>query len=93
MQDDQFEWDDDKARANLARHKLSFEAARAVFEDVAAIDELDDRENYGEERFNRTGLTNGVLVTVCYTEREDRYRIISARRATKREHEAYFGRR
>ena len=88
MRDDRFEWDDEKARTNLADHKVSFESARLVFEDVGAVDELDDREDYGELRSNRTGLAQGRLITVTYTEREDRYRIISARKATKREQTA-----
>ena len=93
MQEDRFEWDDEKARANLAKHKVSFEVARAVFDDLNAIDELDDRDHDGEERSNRTGMVNGILLTVIHTERDDRYRIISARRATRREQEDYFGRR
>lgn len=91
MQDDRFEWDDEKARANLTKHKVSFEAARAVFDDPNAIDELDDGDDYGEERSNRTGMVNGILLTATYTERDDRFRIISARRATRREQENYFG--
>ena len=55
MQDDRFEWDDDKARINLVKHKISFEIARLVFADENAIDEVDDREDYGEERSNRSG--------------------------------------
>lgn len=92
MQDDRFEWDDEKARINLADHKISFEIAQLVFEDRQAVDDLDDREDYGEERANRYGLVHGKLITVCYTYRLDRIRIISARRATQREHKAYFER-
>lgn len=92
MQNDRFEWDDEKARVNLAKHQLSFETVCAVFDDPNALDDPDDREDYEEERSNRTGMVNGLLVTVTYTEREDRYRIISARRATRREQENYFER-
>lgn len=92
MQDDRFEWDDDKARANFAKHKVSFEVARAVLEDALAIDEFDLSENYYEERTNRTGMVAGRLITVTYTVRGERFRIISARRATKGEQNAYFDR-
>ena len=43
MQDDRFEWNDIKARANLEKHEVSFEVARLVFDDPAGIDEIDDR--------------------------------------------------
>jgi uncharacterized DUF497 family protein len=51
MEDEWFEWSDTKARANLKKHGVSFEAARLVFDDPASIDEIDDREDYGEDRF------------------------------------------
>jgi hypothetical protein len=90
MQDDRFEWSDTKARANLPKHHVSFEMARLVFDDPAAFDQIDDREDYGEARFIVTGMVNGQLLTVAYTERETRIRIISARKATRREQEDYF---
>jgi uncharacterized DUF497 family protein len=55
MQDDRFEWDDAKARANLEKHDVSFEVARRVFDDPASIDKIDDRGAYGEDRFIVTG--------------------------------------
>lgn len=71
MQNDRFEWDDEKARINLVKHRVSFETACGVFDDPNALDDLDDCEDYEEERSNRTGLVNGLVVTVTYTERED----------------------
>ena len=53
--------------------------------------EIDDREDYGEDRFIITGRANGRLLTVTYTERDGRIRIISARKATRREQDDYFG--
>ena len=50
MNDDAFQWDDAKAAANDAKHGVTFEAARDVFEDPFAIEQLDDQHNYGEER-------------------------------------------
>jgi uncharacterized protein len=46
-----FEWDDAKAQANLKTHGVSFDVAKTVFQDPFAIERLDDREDYGEERF------------------------------------------
>lgn len=87
----EFEWDDAKAAANLRLHGVSFEFARAVFKDPFAIEFLDDREDYGEERFLLIGMAQrAALLFVAYTEREGRIRIISARRATRREQEEYF---
>ena len=64
MRDDRFEWSDAKARANLAEHKVSFEVARLVFDDPRSLEEIDDRFDYGEDRFNITGMAGGRLLTV-----------------------------
>jgi hypothetical protein len=56
MDDDAFEWDDAKAAENYARHSVSFETAKRVFDDAFAIERLDDREDYGEERFSILGI-------------------------------------
>jgi len=65
--------------------------AKTVFKDPFAIEFLDDREDYGEERFVIIGMAEGqVLLFVAYTERVERIRIISARRATQREQDDYF---
>ena len=89
MQDDEFEWDDAKAKANLRKHKISFRAASRVFEDAFALIEQDLDEGQGEDRFLATGLVEGLLITVAYTERGDRIRIISARKANNDEQRAY----
>ena len=86
-----FEWGDAKAKANWNTHGVSFELARTVFRDPFAIERLDDRESYSEERFIIIGMGEGHLILfVAYTERQDRIRIISARRATQREQDDYF---
>jgi uncharacterized DUF497 family protein len=90
VRDDRFEWNDAKAHANLEKHEVSFEAARLVFDDPASVDNIDDRENYSEDRFTITGMVNARLLTVTYTERDGRIRIISARKATRREQDDYF---
>ena len=87
----EFEWHDAKAEANLDAHGVSFELARTVFKGPFAIERLDDREDYGEERFVIVGMAEGhVLLFVAYTERQERIRIISARRATQHEQDDYF---
>ena len=89
MQSDEFEWDDVKAEANLRKHKISFREARRVFDDPFAVIDQEVSEDYGEDRFLATGLVEGLLVSVAYTERDDRIRIISARKASSDEQRAY----
>ena len=70
---------------------MSFDLAKTVFNDPFAIERLDDREDYGEERFVLIGMAEGhVVLYVAYTEREERIRIISARGATQHERDDYF---
>lgn len=90
MRDANFEWDDKKSASNLLKHWISFEAARLVFDDINAFDKEDPDPD--EERFTRVGLVNGRLVAVTYTERGERIRIISARKAAPNEEAEYFGR-
>jgi uncharacterized DUF497 family protein len=52
-----FGWNPAKAEASWRKHKISFQQARAAFSDPHGLDELDDREDYGEERFNLTGIS------------------------------------
>ena len=90
MEDGEFEWDDAKAAENLAKHHISFEAARFVFDDALAVDWLDESEDYGEERYNIVGMVVGRLLFVAYTLRGDtKTRIISTRKATPHERRRY----
>jgi uncharacterized DUF497 family protein len=87
----EFEWHDAKAEANLQAHGVSFDLATTVFKDAFAVERLDDREDYGEERFVVIGVAEGhIVLFVAYTVRDDRIRIISARRATQHEQDDYF---
>ena len=87
----EFEWHDVKAEANFDVHGVSFELAKAVFKDSFSIERIDDREDYGEDRFLLIGMTAGQdLLFVAYTKRQGRIRIISARRATRREQDDYY---
>jgi uncharacterized DUF497 family protein len=85
----EFEWNDDKARANARKHGVTFERAKLAFGDPFAIAVLDDRDDYVEERFVLLGMAGGRHLFVAYTERGDRIRIISARRATRHEQDIY----
>ena len=90
VHDELFQWSDAKARANLKKHSVTFEAARLVFDDAASVDE--DRRPRGLRRgsFHHHRAWPGGRSTVTYTEREGRIRIISARKATRREQDDYF---
>jgi uncharacterized DUF497 family protein len=89
MSVDDYEWDEAKASLNLRNHGLSFEVACEVFDDFFAYEWADDREDYGEERFNITGMVHGRLITVTFTMRETKIRLISARKAEPRERRRY----
>ena len=84
-----FEWDDDKAEANYAKHGIPFELAVRVFDDPFCFEIEDDRFDYGEERIITLGLIDGRVYVVIYTPRDDRCRIISARKANVRESRRY----
>ena len=86
----EFEWDPAKAASNLRKHRIDFADAVTVFDDELAITIPDPDSE--EERFVTTGADAVCrLLVVVYTWREDRIRIISARRATRRERRAYEG--
>jgi len=90
MNEGGFEWDDAKAASNLAKHGVSFAYARSAFDDPAGIEVVDDRRDYGEERFNLIAKSpDHIVLFVTYTERETGIRIISARRASKQEVKTY----
>jgi uncharacterized DUF497 family protein len=66
----EFEWNAAKAEANLQAHGVSFELAKTVFKDPFAIERIDDRQDYGEERFILIGMADGhVLLFIAHTER------------------------
>ena len=84
-----FQWNDTKAARNYADHGVRFEAARDVFKDPFAIDWLDEREPYGEERYVILGMVETRLLYVAYTMRGDTIRLISARGAEPHERRQY----
>lgn len=89
MENDDFEWDDRKAAANLARHDVSFETARLAFDDAHAVEIEDRRGSYGEERYVLLGIAKDRLLAVTHTFRGERIRIISARPAEPFERRLY----
>lgn len=86
----EFEWDDCKAAVNIRKHGISFAQAALAFRDLFAVEWVDSRQDHGEERVILLGASDGRILTVVYTERSERIRIISARRATKHEEDLYY---
>ena len=83
------DWDQRKRQANLKKHGFDFVDADEIFDGVTFTYE-DDRISYGEHRFVTLGLLRGTVVSIVHTEQDDHIRVISMRKATKREHEIYF---
>lgn len=84
-----FDWDDQKAAANVAKHGIGFEYAARVFLDVDRVDFDVSRSTDGEERRKTVGMIEHRLFTAVYTERLTTIRIISARRCNGKEHRQY----
>jgi len=84
-----FTWSETKRAANLKAHGLDFVDAPRVFEGVTFTFE-DDRFSYGEQRFVTLGLLAGVPVSIAHTETDNEIRIISFRKASKRETNIYL---
>ena len=90
----QFEWDAAIAAANLRKHQVSFEEAKSVFYDEFAMQYLDTEHAAEEDRFLLMGMSSSArLLMVCHCERAggNAIRIISARKATRRERMHYKG--
>ena len=85
----EFTWSELKRVANLKAHGFDFVDAARVFEGTTYTFE-DDRFSYGEQRFVTLGLLAGVPVSIVHTETDHEIRVISFRKATKREAKIYF---
>jgi uncharacterized DUF497 family protein len=85
-----FEWDPEKAAQNLIDHKVSFEQAAVACLDPFAVEWIDEREDYGEERYGLLGLYRRELLYIAYTERGENIRIIMVRRAERHEKDRYY---
>jgi uncharacterized DUF497 family protein len=77
----EFDWDFRKSKANLRKHGVPFRFATAIFLDENRLERLDTSEDYGEDRWITVGLVEEFELTVVYTVRGERIRIISARKA------------
>ena len=89
-----FEWDEAKAAANIKKHHVTFEEARSIFFDEFGIQFYDDEHSSDENRFLMLGMSSEAkILIVCHCERAHGaiIRIISARKATKRESAFYRG--
>jgi uncharacterized DUF497 family protein len=85
-----FEWDSRKARSNLAKHGVGFQEASTIFGDPLSLTVPDPEHSLSEERYITVGRAfSGKLFVVVHTERGDNIRIISARRASRRERKFY----
>jgi uncharacterized DUF497 family protein len=85
-----FEWDRDKAEANLKKHGVSFSEASTVFGDRLSVSRADEAHSIGEERFWTIGLSDrGRLIVVAHTDLDDLIGIINARPATAQERKQY----
>lgn len=88
----EFEWSTAKARANLKKHGVSFEEAQSVFYDEYARQFFDEDHSDDEARFVMLGMSiQSRVLVVCHCERSDgnTIRIISARKATRKERKFY----
>jgi uncharacterized DUF497 family protein len=86
----EFEWDPKKSEVNLKKHGISFYDAATVFADPLAITFADPEHSLGEHRFLTFGHSSmNYLLVVSHTDRNNKTRIISARRATKNERAIY----
>lgn len=87
-----FVWDQGKASINKEKHGVSFDEARTVFDDCGALLISDPDHSEDEERFVLLGLSSRprtLVVCHCYRQSDEQIRIISARKATKREVATY----
>ena len=86
----EFEWNPDKAALNLEKHGISFPEAATVFNDPLSVAFPDPDHSIGESRYIIIGVSRfGQLLVVAHTDRGEKLRIISARKATRQEKRFY----
>ena len=88
MIETEFELDEEKNRINIERHSISFDFASLIF-CSPHLCKVDDRHDYGETRWQAIGSVSDIILHVTYTERGTRIRLISARKASKKERSAF----
>ena len=85
-----FTFDPDKDIRNIAKHGLPLTFGAEVLADPNFVEEIDDRMNYGEIRWNALGIVDGVVYVLTYTDRDAGPHFISVRRADRKETSRYF---
>jgi hypothetical protein len=90
MENPEFEWDDEKAISNLKKHDVTFEEGATIFNDPLIATIFDPDHSEDEQRYISIGISvQGRLLVVVHTEREERIRLISCRKATSAERKTY----
>lgn len=90
MENIEFEWDDEKAEGNVNKHGVSFEEGATIFNDPMIATVFDPDHSKREERYISIGVSvQGRLLVVVHTERKERIRLISCRKATSTERKTY----
>jgi len=85
-----FEWDNNKAKSSVLKHRISFDEAQTVFDDYFTVTIADEEHSFDEKRFITIGQSeSGRIVLVCHTFEKGKIRIISARKPTKGERKKY----
>ena len=85
----EFEWDENKNKSNHEKHGIDFNDAKDVFKDDNSKVSPDLRKDYGENRWKIIGKIYGSIISVIYTIRDKAIRIISARKASRKERDEY----
>ena len=85
----EFDWDENKNKSNQKKHGIDFNDAKEVFEDESSVISEDLRKDYGENRWKIVGKIYGSIISVIYTIRDKVTRIISARKASRKERDEY----
>ena len=87
-----FEWDENKRMLNILKHNIDFVDVILVFDDPNRLNIIDNRKDYSEIRTRTIGqVLQKLVIVVVHTDRNGKIRIISARRADKKEREQYYG--
>ena len=87
-----FEWDTEKEKINIIKHKMDFKTAALLFNDENRVEYYDDEHSQEEDRYKAIGIIGKTLMvaTVVFTDRGESIRIISARKATEKERRLYY---
>ena len=85
------EWDEEKRQKNIEKHGFDFDIAESVLSDPNAVIEIDNRKDYGEDRYWAFAKVDNQNLCLCYTMRGEIYRVISLYKANKSKWGKYYG--